>query len=284
MGLGFIGFSQPGDVRSRSFNIWADCPNTLLNDKGLGVYINQDFRGDYATPAATTTAPGIESFTGAGTSVFDAAASATFGPNVLSMATGASDNNNNAIFGEELGQIVRNSGKKMWFEAILAPTLLGDTAFFVGLTTRAGVKTATTGLLAADPSNSAVAATVAVSTIGFLSVQTASAIAKVNAVYSKGAGSPVSVLADVLSATGITSAGGTVAPLTAATFFKLGIRFDGYKHVEFYANGYKVASVELDSTFDQSGYYVPCVVAKNGSSTALTLNVDQIAAAFQSSN
>lgn len=275
----FTEFSQVGDAAQPSPSVWGDCPNTILNDKGLGYFFNQDFLGVSPTPAATTTAPGIETFSGAGTAVIDYASSATFGPNVLSMATGATDNNNTAVHGEELGQIVRNSGKKFWFETRIAPNALGDTAFFVGLTTRAGARTATTGLLSDNPSNSAAATTVAVSTIGFISVQAASALATVNAIYEKTSGTPVTVLSNVTNATAIAS--GDRANLVAQVFHKFAIRFDGGTQLRYYVDGVKVATVEVDSTFDQSAYYVPVVAAKNGASTALTLAIDFVRAGFQ---
>lgn len=298
MSLGYIGYSLGDTTVFPSQGMWSDCLNTVLNDKGLGYFLAQDFLGNYTTPA-TTAAPGIETFTGAGTTVAGAAASATFGPNVLSLATGATDNNNTAIYGEELGQIVRNSGKKFWFEARVAPTALGDTAFFIGLTTRAGAITATTGLLSDNPSNSAAATTVAVTTVGFISVQAASAIATVNARYSSGSATAVTVLANVGNATAFTNLngaqfpGGTPSGITApgnlaagasagATgFVKYGIRFDGYTGLEFYINGVRVATQTVDSTVDQTSYLVPVIAAKNGASTALTLNVDFIRAAFQ---
>lgn len=309
MAYGALGFSQLGNVNQPSPSIWGDSGNQLLNDLGLGGFFSQDFRGDYATPAATTTAPGIETVTGAGTSVFGNASSATYGPHVLSMATGATDNNNTGIFGEELGQIIRNSGQKFWFEARIAVGALGDTAFFVGLATRAGATTATTGILSDNPSNSAAATTVGVTNIGFISAQTASAIATVNAVYKKGSATAVTVLADVTNATAliaeqavqatgvvITQAAAVTAQATAplgegiqvaygnlvaASFRKFGVRFDGQKTLEFYVDGVMVARQDVDSTVDQAAYYIPVIAAKNGASTALTLEVDFVRAGYQ---
>lgn len=295
MALGYIGYSLGSTDAFPSPSLWADCLNTILNDKGLGYYMAQDFLGNYNSPATTALAGGIEVFTGAGTAVYGAAASATFGPNVLSMATGATDNNNTEIFGEEQGAIVRGSGKKMWFEARVAPTALGDTAFFIGLTTRANANTTTTGPIADNPSNSAAAGMVSATFIGFVSVQAASAIATVNAVYEKTTGTPVTVLANVGNASAFT-AGGTngsqfpggapstpAAPgnLAAGIAVKYGIRFDGNQTLEFYVNGVLVAKQIVDSTVDQSGLMVPVVAAKNGASTALTLNVDFIRMGFQ---
>lgn len=312
MGAGLIGFSNPGHVAYPSPSIWGDCSNTIINDRGLGVYVDYSPRGLAATPAATTTAPGIEVFSGAGTAVIDYASSGTYGQNNLSMATGATDNNNTAIHGEEVGRIIRNSGQKFWFEARVAAAALGDTAFFVGLATRAGARTATTGLITNDPSNSAGADIVAVTNIGFLTAQSSSAIATVDAVYAKTTGSPVTVLANVTNATAlqayqaiqnaanpgsvITQAAGVTAQtsnpigegisiaygnLVAASFRKFGIKFDGRTSLDFYVDGVQVASQEVDSTIDQTSYLVPVIAAKNGASTALTMIATFMRAAWQ---
>lgn len=266
-----------------SDSVWKGCPNTLLNDLGLGAYINQNFLGDFANAASTAIPPGIESFTGAGTTVTGLAASATFGPHVLSLATGATDNNNAALFGEELGAIPIGSQNTYRFETRIALTTLGDAAFFVGLTTRAGANTATTGLIAADPSNSAAAATVGVSNIGFISVQASSAIATVNAVYKKTSGSAVTVATNVTNSTAIPVA--SRANMVAATFKKFGVFVDCQaKLVRFFVDGYLVASQALDSTFDTAAgtYYVPVVAFKTGAAAAVTGNVDFVRAALQS--
>jgi hypothetical protein len=279
MSAGVIGASAIGEVDQPSPSIWGDCPNTLLPDKGLGYFVHQDFLGDYSTPAATTTAPGIGTVTGTGTSVFGNAASATYGANVLSMATGATDNNNTGVVGEELGTIVRNSGKKLWFEARVALAALGDAALFVGLSTRAGANTATTGVLGNDPSNSAVATTQAVTTIGFLSVQAASAIATLNARYTKTTGTAVTVATNVTQSVAIPVA--DRANVVAATFVKLGIRFDGGKYLYFYVNGYRVGKQEVDSTIDQTALYTPVIAAKAGAAVAVTTLIDFVRYGYQ---
>lgn len=276
---GVIGFSTFDTNPSPSPSVWADCPNTLLQDKGLGYFVHVDFMGNYSVPAATTTAPGIE-HTATGTSVFGNAASATYGPNVLSAATGGSDNDHYQLYLEEFGQIVRNSGNKFWAEVRIAVGALNDSAFFFGLTTRANA-VVSAGPIANDPSNSAVAGMTSASFIGFVSAQVASALKTITITYEKTTGSPVVVLADATNASAITAAGGTVANLVANTFVKLGIRFDGIKHLYFYINGIKVAGVEVDSTFDQSAYYVPVFATKTGTAAATTNYADFIRAGFQ---
>lgn len=304
---GIIGVVAAGNVAQPSPSVWAHCPNTLLNDKGLGYFIAQDFLGDYSTPAATTTAPGIE-FASVGTNVFGTAASSTFGPNVLSAATGATDNNHLTLYGEALGSITRNIGREYWFETRIALTALGDAAFAVGLTTLANA-IVSAGPIADNPSNSAVATMTSASFIAFVSAQAASAIATVNIVYEKTTGTPVTVLADATNASaliayeatlgageGITQAAAVTAQATApigdgitvlhgnllaSGFRKFGIYFDGQKTIYFFVDGVQVAKQEVDSTFDQAAYYVPFVALKNGASTAITGNVDFIRAGFQ---
>lgn len=278
MSNGLIGTSDTGAAEQPSGIVWGDCPNTLLPDKGLGYFLFQDWVGDYST-VATTVVPGIQTFTGAGTTAVANAASGTYGPNVIQMASGAADNDTVAVYGNEFGQIVRNSGKKFWFETRIALAALGDAAFFAGLTTLAGATTTTTGLLAANPSNSAAATTIGVSNIGFISVQAASAIATANAVYKKAAGTAVTVLANATNGVGIPIA--NRSNIVAQTFIKFGIRFDGYKLLHFYVNGYQVAKQEVDSTVDQTAYYVPIVVVKAGTTTAITSLIDWVRAGFQ---
>lgn len=306
MALGYIGFSQNGNVQQTSPSVWADCLNTIFNDKDLGNYFHQDFLGDYATPAATTTAPGIQ-FTATGTSVFTSASAATYGPNVLSGATGASDNDHYQLRGEEMIQIVRNSGKKAWFEVRFAVGALNDSAFFVGLTTKANAVVAA-GPIADNPTTGAAALTAA-TVVGFVSVQAAAAIGTVNAVYSKATATPVTVLADVTNASAfvasqanlptgsvITQAQGVTAQgvgdvgeglvtatgnLVANAFRKFGIRFDGYTKLEFYVDGVLVARQEVDSTVDQTSFLVPVVAVKTGTAAATTDYVDWVQAAYQ---
>jgi hypothetical protein len=130
----------------------------------LGYFVHQDFLGDYTTGAATV-APGIGSDADASTT-YAVAASATYGPNVISPAVTNTDNNALALLTNELGQIVRNSGNKFWAETRIAVGALGDSAFAFGLTTLAN---ATRDIVADNPSNSARAGLTAASFIGFVS-------------------------------------------------------------------------------------------------------------------
>ncbi len=168
MSLGYVGFSQVGNLQQPSPSVWADCLNTILNDKGLGKYIHQDFLGDYQIAAAGT-APGIEN-TSSASSVFAEAASATYGPHVISLATSGSDNDHITLRGAEMIQIVRNSGKKAWFETRFAPGAVTDSAFAMGLTTRANA-VVSAGPIQDNPSNSARAVMTAASLIAFVSTQ-----------------------------------------------------------------------------------------------------------------
>lgn len=311
MAYGALGFASLGTPQQASPSIWADCGNNLLNDLGLGYFIDQHFLGDNNSPANTAVAGGIQTFSGTGTAVYGNASSATFGPNVESMATPATDNANTAIYGEELGQIIRNSGQPLWFETRIAFTALGDEAVFVGVANRAAIVTATTGILADNPSNSVAADFISgsASAVGFITKQASSAVATVNAVYRKTTGTTVTVLADVTNATAlqaeqsaqpagvvITQAAGvtaqTTAPLgegiqiaygnlVAASFRKFGVRFDGQTTLYFYVDGVLVAKQDVDSTVDQTTYYAPVVALKAGTATAQTINVDFVRAAYQ---
>lgn len=305
MSLGHLGFSGVGNLKFPSPSIWGDCLNTVLNDKGLGHYVAQDFLGNYGLPATVTPAM-IQSDADTGTTWLNAS-SATWGPNVLAILNTNTDNNAAEMHTTELGQIIRNSGNKVWAECRVAVGALGDSAFSFGFTTLAN---ATRDVIADNPSNSARAALTAATFVGFVSKQTASALATVDAVYQKGSGTVVVVLADVTNATAFQAAqanlpSGTVVTqaaqvtsqatiyppaygivtaygnLVANAFRKFGIRFDGYTKLEFYVDGVLVARQEVDSTIDQAGFMVASFCQKTGAATQIINYVDFMNAGIQ---
>lgn len=275
---GIIGFSQIGAAQQPSPSIWADCRNTLLRDLGLGYFAHEEFLGN------------IEIATFADASVFGSgffdvdADTGALAPltgvtgGYAKFTTGANDNDAIAIFSQNLGKIVRNSGNKLWLEANFNFTTLPDAGFFFGFTTLAN---ATRDVVADNPSNSAVAGLTAATVVGFASAQASSAIATLDAKYAKSTGTPVTVLANVTNATAITAAGGTVGNLVAATDRKLGIRFDGLHKIEFYVDGYLVASQDVDGTVDQTSDLVAVMNYKTGTANARALSFDWIRYASQ---
>lgn len=272
-----IDFSQIGDQAQPSPSIWADCPRTLLNDKGLGFFAKEDFFGN------------IEVASFADASVFgsgkldvdcDTGALAPLTGKTggyAKFSTGATDNDAIALFSQPLGKIIRNSGNKLWLEASFQFAALGDEALALGFTTEAN---ATRDVIADNPSNTVVAALTAATFVGFVTQQAASAIAKIDAKYAKSTGTPVVVLTDVLSASAIPSA--SRVALAATTDLKLGIRFDGRKTLTFYVNGWKVATQEVDATVDQTSTLSAVFTTKSGSASAKSVSVDWIQYAYQS--
>jgi hypothetical protein len=279
MGLGHVGFSQAGDAGQPSPSVWADSPNTLLQDKGLGYFGHEDFLGNIEIASfadASVFGSGLLDVD-ADTGVLAPLTGKTGG--YAKFSTGATDNDAIALISQPLGTLTRNSGKKFWFEVSFQLATLFDGGIFVGLTTEAN---ATRDVVADNPSNAAAAGLTAATVVGFVSKQTASAIASFNAVYAKAAGTPVTVLADVMASTAISAAGGTIAALAATTDVKLGFRFDGRKTLEFFVNGYRVAAQEVDGTFDQTSNLAAVVNVKSGSASAKAVSLDWVRYAFQS--
>lgn len=272
-----IDFSQIGDQQQPSPSVWADCPRTLLNDKGLGYYGKEDFLGNVEVASfADKSVFGTGEFGMDGDTGALAPLTGTKG-GYGSIATGATDNDAITLFSAPLGSIVRNSGNKFWAETNLQFAALGDEALFFGLTTEAN---GTRDVIADNPSNSAVAGLTSATFVGFVTVQASSAIATVNVVYEKTTGTPVTVSSNVTNATAIPLA--SRASLAATTDVKFGLRFDGKKTLYFYVNGYKVATQEVDSTVDQSGKLAVVLNIKSGSASAKTVSVDWVQYAFQS--
>lgn len=272
-----IVLSNQGAAEQPSPSVWADCRNTLLQDLGLGYFAHEEFRGNIEVASfadATVFGSGtldVDADTGALAPVTGVAGG------VAKFTTGASDNDAIALFGPPLGAIVRNSGNPMWFETRIQAVTLFDGGIFVGL---GGESSIVRDVIADNPSTSAVAALLAQTLIGFVTVESSSAIKTLNIVYSKGSGTPVTVLTDALASSAIPTA--AVLALTAATFVKLGIRFDGGKFLYFYVNGYQVARVEVDSTVDQTSLMTAVINVKTGTAVAKAIALDWARYAFQS--
>lgn len=272
-----IDFSSIGDQNQPSPSIWADCPKTLLKDKGLGYFAHEEFLGNLEVASFADKSVFGEGFldVDCDTGVLSPLTGKTGG--WASIATGANDNDAFALVSPPLGTITLKSGSKLWAEASFQFAALGDEAFFFGVTTEAN---GTRDVIADDPSNSAVAGLTAASVIGFVTQQASSAIVKFDAKYAKATGTPVVVLTDVTNATAIPSA--SRASLAATTPVKLGLRFDGRDKIRFYVNGYLVATQTVDSTVDQTSNYVVAFSAKSGSASAKTISPDWIRYAYQS--
>lgn len=263
--------ARPSEPASTSASIWKDSRNSLLNDLSIGAYAASDFVGTPADPAFNAL--------NTGTTVISSADPATYGPTVVKAATGGSDNNSYVWSSNGLGRIQFQSGLKFWFETRFAPGALNDSAFFFGLVTAPGL---TATLIADNPSNSAQCVIAAVSHIGFASVQAASALATVNAVYAKGSATEVVAFTNVTNSAALLAAASaqnssfvnTQANLVANSFRKYGIRFDGISTISFYVDGVLIGQQAVDTTVDQAVYYALALQTKTGTAAATTNYVD----------
>lgn len=269
-----VGFSEAGDSNQPSPSIWGDCPKTILNDKGLGFYAHEDFLGGPVTASLTDglyVSPVL-------TADNDTAALSYKTGEVggyASFATGATDNDALALVSAPLGKL--QVGRRLWFETRFEFAALGDEAVFAGVVEEAG---ASRDVVADNPSNAAQAALIGESLVGFVTQQSGSAVAKVDAVYKKDAGAVVTVKADATNATAIDS--DDRANLAATTEVKLGFRYDGRDKLHFYVNGVRVASQVVDATVDISKDMAAIFAVKSGSASAKTVSVDWIRYAYQS--
>lgn len=262
MSFGLVSHSNSGSPGLPSPSIWGDCPNTLLNDKGLGFFVSRRFAGD------TPTLPGVPT---------DSDASSTFtyntgalGNRTLDVTVSGTDNNAASMFSRPLGKIVKDSGNKLWFEADVALAAIADQGVFVGVAE----------LAALDRDVIADAATTVgtESVIGFLCA--ADDTDAFDAVYRKNADTVVEVLPDATNSQLLDSPGA----VAALAFHKFGVYFDGRDRVRFYVDGVNVYTAVLDDTFDQSKEYGAILSVKTGANASRTIHTRFFQAAYQSSN
>lgn len=278
MSKGHIGFSaaEPAESGRPSPSIWRDCPHTLLNDLGSGLYGFVDFLGPPTGTLAVALDANMISFEGklavdADTdTVLSAKASEVGG--WLDVETDADDNDAVALFSEPLGKVIKNSGRKVWLETnVELGDVDADQGFFFGLVEEAG---ASRDVLADDVAAGGV---ITESLIGFL-VDNGDDDA-VDIVYRKDAGTLVTVDSDVTNSTALDS--DDRASLLDDTPVRLGLRFNGKDKIEFFVNGVVVASQEVDSTIDQSKNYCVIMGLKTGTTAAESFATDWIKYAYQ---
>jgi hypothetical protein len=270
-----VGFSNIGDSNQPSPSIWGDCPNKLLEDRGMGFFKHVEFLAAPTGVLAAALDITMISFDGALKLSADTDTVLTMKAaeegGYLDLETDGDDNDAAALIGQPLGTIKVNSGKKLWFEARLELGVVGDQGVFVGLVEEAG---ATLDVVADDAGADGV---VTESLIGFVCDN-----GDTNAfdiIYRSAAAAVVSVLADCTNAEAIPLA--ERASVVADTEVKLGIRFDGRDKLTFYVNGYPVAHQHVDSTFDQTHAYVPIIGVKTGAAAARSIAVDWMRYGYQ---
>lgn len=269
-----INYANAGESNRPSPSLWRDCPKTLLNDLGLGVFAHEDFLAEQsnATPAdGSLVGTGVLAFKGDTDTSIGPVADHRYG--AIELETDSTAGDAGALVSRVFGRIVRNSGQKLWFEAYVAPgDVDDDMGTFVGLVEEDG---ADHDIIADDPATNASLATE--SLIGYF--QNNADADAYNAVYRKDDGDVVEVLDDVTNATAIDS--DDRASLTDLGYVKLGIRFGGRDKLEFYVNGVKVAEQDVDSTIDQSADVAAIVALKTGDAAAEKLQCGWVRYAFQ---
>lgn len=280
---GLISYDDAGAADQLSPVIWNDCPKEQLNDGGLGFYKDVQFLGAPTGTLAAALDITMVTF-GDGGLKLDAdtdtvlAQVADVRGGALSIETDADDNDAAALFSQPFGRIVRNSGQKLWFEAIVAAgDVDADLGIFVGLAEADAVDGTTT--TARDVLSDGVAsnAVVAESVNGYiLDNGDDNAFDIIN---KKDAGTAANLLTDVTNATAIDS--DDRASLTDGTFFKLGIKFDGRESLKYYVNGVLVATDDVDSTIDQAHDFCVVIGIKTGTTAAEQVHVKRVAFGFQ---
>lgn len=266
--MSVVSFSRPGPSDQVSPSIWGDCPNTLLEDLGLGFFRDIRFDGRSVTALMdedndSVTYAQLDGERGGG----------------ISVTTGSSDNNAAALFLEPMGRIVKNSGNKLWFEAIVAPgDVDADLGFFVGLTERDALD-GTTGSGARDvvADDAGSNALIDESCIGF--IQDNGDDDAFDAIYKKDDGTAVNPATDVTNDSALDS--DEQASLTDGAFWKLGLKFDGKETLSWWVNGVKVAEQTVDDTIDQSHDLGPVLCIKTGAAAAEAFHVKRVRCAFQ---
>lgn len=280
--FGVITFSERGESGQPSPSIWGSSPRSLLNDQGTGFFVSQQFVDVLAADL-----PGLPEDGDSATYAYN---DGTQGNRMLNITTGSTDNNAAAISTRPLGRIRRNAGdtERLWFETEIAVAALTDQAVFAGVAELAALDR---DVVADNPGNAAQAGLATESMVGFVSQQVGSATTKLDAVLRKDDGTVVTVLSDVTNASALNAQTGANGEqlqadlrgdLTANGLVKLGLKFDGNRNmIDFYVQGVKVASYEVDSTVDQAKEYGGIVAVKTGAAAARTIRVNFLQAAAQ---
>lgn len=267
-----VGYDNVGVAEFPMPALWRDCPKSRLNDEFKGYYFFERFSA--FTPLTTTVLSGTVSdhIRYRGDLDTELAIIDDFRYGGVRMETDATAADAGSLVTSPLGSIVRNSGKKMWFEARVAPgDVDDDMGTFVGLVELDG---ANHDVIADDPATDASVADQ--SLIGFF--QNNANPDAYNIIYRKAGSAPVTVATDVTNSGKIPVE--ERSSLTDGGFHRLGIRFDGRETVEFYVNGYRVATLDVTSLVDQSQDYCGIVAVKTGDGAAELLDTAYMAAAF----
>ena len=278
--MSIVGYDNPGGLAQLSPSIWDNCPKTLLNDKGFGVFVFENFQTPVAISTTVDSVPfgrGDFSFKGDTDTSINSVDDSESG--IVDVETDSTAGDAGVFVANAFAKIVLNSGNPVWFEALVAPgDVDDDMGTFIGLVEEDG---ADEDVIADDPASNT--STANVSLIGFF--QNNGDANAYNAIYKNDTDTAVEVLADVTNATAIDS-GSRVSLIdgvaaTLAGFHKLGITFDGRDKLKFWVDGINVATQVVDSTVDQTNFLAPIVAVKTGDSQAEKIFVGFIACAYQ---
>jgi len=271
-----VGFSGSEPLNRPSGSIWGDCPQSLLNELGTGVYRHVDFLGGPTGTLATDL--DVDMVAWGDALAMDADTDTVLGNSTterggwLDIETDADDNDAAAIFSDVFCEIVRGSGKKVWFEAYLQ---LGDVdadqGVFVGLAEAAALNR---DILANDVGAAGVAEE---SLVGFV-IDNGDDDA-VDAIYRLDNGTVAEVAADVTNSTRLPA--GERASLVDDTPRKLGLRYDGYRTMTWFVDGYAVATQDVDSTFPTGVNLGAIIGIKTGAAAAESAAIGWVRYAFE---
>ncbi len=272
--MSVVKVSEAGAARQPSPSIWKDCRNQLLVDLGLGYYFHEEFLGANGSDGLTSGAAGQMAISGDAAYVQAPTLPVDLLGGYQDIETDGDDEDGAAVFAQVMGQIVPNSGSKLWFEARVSLGAATDQGFFVGFAEQDGLDHDIIADEGVAPGNE--------SQFGFsvLSGDTGA----VNAMYQLDAGTAVNVLADVTQSTVYTTAGGTAANFPVAdAFHKFGMKFDGQNILYYFADGYQVAALTIPAAtvFPSSVLVGPILALKNHSGAAVSMSIDWVRAAYQ---
>jgi hypothetical protein len=269
------GGGAPASDRKPSPSIWKDCPNTLLNDLGLGRYVHEDFYA--ATPDTIATGvplpQGQFQLTGDTGGVISGVLPADATGGRVDLQTGTTDNDQITLWQQIGPGLNLNSGTKVWYEARFSVgDVTDDMGVFLGLAEEDFLT---------DPILDNAATIGAQSAFGFF-------IASddpndLEAIWNLDAGTGTVVLQDITTQTIYTSqSGDDSASLASDTYYRVGLKFDGVDTLRWYLNGFEVASLVLVSgTHPVAVEMGPVVSVKTGDGEAESINVDWIRYAHQ---
>lgn len=238
------------DVYRPTGAIWADCPASIIqSDPLVGCYIF----ADHVTPANTadTRYEGF-SILETNNSVAQVASTATL-KGAVTWGSASTANDYHTMLTNAVYRLYKNSGKKMWCEIRFAPANVTDAqhSMCFGLTSNDG--------LVGDVIDDGGADLISYSFIGWR-------------VFDDD-GDDCEFIHQATGAE--TNVAAADKALVAATYTKLGMRFDGKQTLFVYVDGEKVASINVDDlTHTKTDYLGLIYSMKSATTEALSATVD----------